>query len=405
MKNFMKKSHVSRAALFFVLIICYALKGMESAITLSLGDNAQPVDELCFACFAQDKGKVEELVVKKNVDINGWNTVAIKKLVKKDRVDLGFIYPKKRYTPLICAVLGKDVGVVKFLLGTKNIRPNQQNPAGCAALHFAVVQNLLQDSVEQLLDHGADINIQDGVGGTPLHYASSQNSLLLVRRGADMERLNNEGLTPLYYATSKEFFQAEKVNYLLALGAAIDGYNVQKKCPNLYWMKSHPDKYGEYASRFLIEGQMSRRNCPKIVPSLSFLCFGVLEKNGQSITHLDVVAYKELWDCYNQYSVEYKNLSAVIEFLQKLYCVKNIEQQTAYEKQMNEFVKKNFIPNYVEQEAKFQIDSRLACFYGPEWQNMNQEEKKAECCKIADKRRQFTGQRISEEVLKELITH
>ncbi len=400
----MKKSYIFRAALFFVFMSCYALKGAESTMVLSLGDNPQLVDELCFVCFAQDKRKVEELVVKKNVDINGWNTVTIKKLVKRDRINIGYIYPKKKYTPLICAVLGKDVGIVKFLLGTKNIKPNQQNPAECTALHFAVAQDFLQDSVEQLLDHGADISIQDGVGGTPLHYSGFQNSLLLIRHGADMERLNNEGLTPLYYAARKKFFQARKVDCLLALGAAIDGYNIREDCPSLYWMKSHPNKYGEYTSRFLIEGQMSRRNCPKIVPSLAFLCFRALEKSGQSITHFDTVAYKNVWGCYSQYSVEYKKFSGVIEFLQQLYCVKNIEQQTVHEKKMNEFVKETFVPNYVEQEAKFQIDSRLACFYGPEWQSMSQEKKEAECCKIADKRRQFTSQRISKEVLKELIT-
>jgi ankyrin repeat protein len=56
-----------------------------------------------------------------------------------------------------------------------------------------------------LLIHGADINIADNTGGTPLHFAASSGSTkvvkLLLSNGANVNAKDNGGCTPLDVAT------------------------------------------------------------------------------------------------------------------------------------------------------------------------------------------------------------
>jgi ankyrin repeat protein len=70
----------------------------------------------------------------------------------------------------------------------------------CTALHLAV-EKLNVDAVEALLEYGANVNIPDSSGLTPLHYAamldSRQLCQLLLQYGADLEVKDTEGHTPL----------------------------------------------------------------------------------------------------------------------------------------------------------------------------------------------------------------
>ena len=66
------------------------------------------------------------------------------------------------------------------------------------------------DIVSLLLDAGADLDIVDSLGNTPLHNAvlywpSTQQTVdLLLARGADVTLKNNEGSTPFHMAEDKE---------------------------------------------------------------------------------------------------------------------------------------------------------------------------------------------------------
>ncbi|XP_074864928.1 ankyrin repeat domain-containing protein 54 isoform X2 [Carettochelys insculpta] len=63
------------------------------------------------------------------------------------------------------------------------------------------------ETVQLLLDHGADPNQRDGLGNTALHLAACTNHVpvitLLLRGGARVDALDRAGRTPLHLAKSK----------------------------------------------------------------------------------------------------------------------------------------------------------------------------------------------------------
>ena len=67
------------------------------------------------------------------------------------------------------------------------------------ALHIAAEKGF-KDIAELLLEHGADVNLQDGEGDTPLHYAArnfdAEMICFLVKKGADVNARNRANFTP-----------------------------------------------------------------------------------------------------------------------------------------------------------------------------------------------------------------
>ena len=67
------------------------------------------------------------------------------------------------------------------------------------ALHIAAEKGF-KDIAELLLEHGADVNLQDGEGNTPLHYAArnfdAEMICFLVKKGADVNARNRANFTP-----------------------------------------------------------------------------------------------------------------------------------------------------------------------------------------------------------------
>jgi ankyrin repeat protein len=75
---------------------------------------------------------------------------------------------------------------------------NMQNKYGWTPLHIAIRRNH-RNMVEYLLDNGADIDRVDGVGWTPLMEAvmddMTELCALLIERGADKTIANQRGAT------------------------------------------------------------------------------------------------------------------------------------------------------------------------------------------------------------------
>lgn len=65
--------------------------------------------------------------------------------------------------------------------------------------------NMIVETVQLLVDHGADVTALDITHSTPLHLASLQGVLeamqILIEHGADVKAQNETNLTPLHRAS------------------------------------------------------------------------------------------------------------------------------------------------------------------------------------------------------------
>ena len=78
---------------------------------------------------------------------------------------------------------------------------NASSYDGSTPLHKAVSLGLNTDIAEILLANGADTNIQDEYGETPLHVSAfadnKSGAELLITYGADLDKTDNKGHTAL----------------------------------------------------------------------------------------------------------------------------------------------------------------------------------------------------------------
>lgn len=122
---------------------------------------------------------------------------------------------------------------------------------GRVPLHIAVIKDKLE-TVKYLVEHGADINLKDARGWTPLHYAVERRLRLvryLVEHGADLEAVNNHGETPLICAVQGErvsslpyhwYWDDDKiVKYLVEQGANLNAKDANDRTP-LYYAIDNP---------------------------------------------------------------------------------------------------------------------------------------------------------------------
>ena len=110
---------------------------------------------------------------------------------------------------------------VRYLVGLKEVDVNHTADGGETALHHAVIRNNEShpEVVQVLIDAGADIEIKNGNGRSPLHTASRFGKLgtvkMLVRAGAGVRVADNDGDTCLTLAAY--FGHTETVRYLVGL--------------------------------------------------------------------------------------------------------------------------------------------------------------------------------------------
>ncbi|MDN5248305.1 MAG: ankyrin repeat domain-containing protein [Wolbachia endosymbiont of Tyrophagus putrescentiae] len=110
---------------------------------------------------------------------------------------------------------------------SKSIRENvntRDEPAGGLTLLHKAISSGDVAQVKYLIDHGANVDIQDNYGNGPLHMAAIMGAReiadYLIEHGADIEMRDTSERTPLMCAT--KYGQLDVIKYLVGKGANID---------------------------------------------------------------------------------------------------------------------------------------------------------------------------------------
>ncbi len=110
-------------------------------------------------------------------------------------------------TSLMNAAINDDVSAVQFFAKSGVAVVNQKNVGGASALHIAARRGNIE-ICKILLENGANINITDNEGWTPLMRAALAKNSDLVRmlllRGADPKKMNSVGESVIINAASSE---------------------------------------------------------------------------------------------------------------------------------------------------------------------------------------------------------
>ena len=137
---------------------------------------------------------------------------------------------------------------------------NKLDEAGQTPLHVAVVNNYVS-LLTWLLDHGADINVKNRQGDTPLRSAviwdrTPHLSVIrtLLSRGADVNAGDTYGDTPLHVAAT--FAETSVIKLLLSEGANPNAQAGRGETPLHYASRRPPDPAKDYkgAIRLLLSG-------------------------------------------------------------------------------------------------------------------------------------------------------
>ena len=161
--------------------------GMKAGI----GEIAKPrYTLLLFACETGNYQVVIELLKL------GVNPVTITECLDLDMYDT-IVF--KNHSPFSMAAKKGFVDLINLFL-SYNIDINQQNNIGRTALHFACKHGHT-DVVSLLINAGAEINIKDTYGQLPVHLSTAEILDLLFINGADINAQDEDGCTPLICAS------------------------------------------------------------------------------------------------------------------------------------------------------------------------------------------------------------
>ena len=199
-----------------------------------------PAAPLYYAALCGFHDLVEHLITKHPRDVNADGGYYVRPLVaalagehfqtadllRHNGADLDVRGRYYERNPLHAAAHSGNSEVVRILIEYDTAHINARTGFGTTPLLMAVEGQKFEDGsvLRLLLEHGADVNVPNNTGWTPLHRASCNGApevvRLLLEHGADINVPNKDGWTPLHLASSKK--GPEVVRVLLEHGADVE---------------------------------------------------------------------------------------------------------------------------------------------------------------------------------------
>jgi ankyrin repeat protein len=139
------------------------------------------------------------------------------------------IMKRHGYMDLHFAVMECSLNKIKRLL-SRGADPNVGNEVGMTPLHYAAQD--CPEAIPVLIEYGADPRARDEGGLTPLHIAALRGSVDAVRAlipHSDVDARDNEGRTPLHMALEYEHCDAALL--LLQHGTDINAVDSDNRTP------------------------------------------------------------------------------------------------------------------------------------------------------------------------------
>ena len=173
-----------------LVMACYRnnLRAME--MLLKAGTDPNTADHICghtclhIACFQGSSKNIFQTLINHGASVNATTSMGV--------------------TVLLYACFDKNEDALKVLLDA-GADPGKGEPNGSTGLHYAILHGLSGTILENMIDHGVDVNATNGAGQTALIAAcvlgKEKAIKILLNSGADPNIADMDGIRCLQYAS------------------------------------------------------------------------------------------------------------------------------------------------------------------------------------------------------------
>lgn len=283
------------------------------------------------AIVNNDLNTVMELLKNENIDVNS-------KLGIEVSIDGWYLGGA---TPLILASYLGYTDIVNALIEKGVDVKAKDDVDGCMAIHLAAA-NGKNEVIDILLDKDAsNINDVDNKGNTPLHWASMKDRAdtveLLIENGADIEAKDIDNWTALHYAAA--FASLQTVEALVDNGADKNSLTKDGNIPVNY-------AKDETIKTYLSGGKIGREDTEEVVEEETTETEETTENTETSETITEDELNNELDTTQNGSIVDPTVVDLDPKQLELLIAVKNNDIIA-----VNALLKENVNPNFVDEEG------------------------------------------------------